>query len=178
MWYASMWCACFQPRKKLPRQSPGQLFYPAEQSHVFEKYWDHLENLEEHPEFCHESEFTQGCMRRFSSALSRLDFTDFTPRASAEAKQSDLRTVEDMAISRLRPTQDGPDMRVLHRSSADTVQATSRGAETYTMLLFNQEVSSRHEEIRLGTTLYQQGNSRTRRVRRCASSSTRPSRTH
>jgi hypothetical protein len=62
---------------------------------VFEKYWNYLPNLEERPEFCQESEFTQGCMTHFSSALSRLGLTDFMSRVSAEAKQSDLETVED-----------------------------------------------------------------------------------
>jgi hypothetical protein len=59
--------------KKQPGQTPGQLFYPAEYSHVFEKYWDHLANPEDHTEFCQESEFTQGCMKHFSSALSSPD---------------------------------------------------------------------------------------------------------
>jgi hypothetical protein len=72
LWYALMEWACLQLRKKRPRQYPGDLFYPEEQSHVFEKYWNHLPNLEEHPEFCHESVFTQGCPRHFSSPLSRL----------------------------------------------------------------------------------------------------------
>jgi hypothetical protein len=120
LWYALMWWASLQPRKKRPRQYPGQLFYPAEHSHIFEKYWDHLENLEGHPEFSQESEFTQGCMKYFSSALPRLNVADFTPRVSAEAKQSDLEAAEDAAVSRLRPIQDGPDMWELHRGSAAT----------------------------------------------------------
>jgi hypothetical protein len=124
----ALWCTlmswpCLQPRRKRPRQNPGQLFYPAEYSHGFEKYWDYLDNLEEHPEFDQESEFTRGCMKHFSSALSGLDLVDFTPRVSAEAKQSDLETVEDAAVSRLRPIQDGTDMWALHRSSAVTVSS-------------------------------------------------------
>jgi hypothetical protein len=67
------------------------------------------------------TEFSQGCMRHFSGALSRLDLTDFTRRVTAEAKQSDLETTEDAAISRLRPIQDSPDVWELHRSSAGTV---------------------------------------------------------
>jgi hypothetical protein len=59
-------------------------------------------------------------MKHFSSALSKLDLTDFMPGVSAEAKQSDLETVEDAAVSRLRPIQEGPDMWELRRSSAVT----------------------------------------------------------
>jgi hypothetical protein len=40
---------------------------------------------------------------------------------TAEAKQSDLETAEDPAISRLRPIQDGLDLWGIHRSSGDTV---------------------------------------------------------
>jgi hypothetical protein len=109
LWCTLIWWANLQPRKKQSRQTPGQLFYPAEYSHVSEKYWDHLTNLEDHAEFCQESEFTQGCMKHFSGALSRLDLAGFTPRVSADAKQSDLETVEDPAISRSHPIQDGPD---------------------------------------------------------------------
>jgi hypothetical protein len=99
----------------------GQLFYPAECSHVFEKYWDHLNNPEGHPEFSQESEFTQGCMKHFPVALSRLDVTDFVPQVSVEAKQSDLESAEDAAISRLHQIHDGPDVWELHRSSEVTV---------------------------------------------------------
>jgi hypothetical protein len=38
----------------------------------------------------------------------------------AEAKQSDLETAEDAALSRLRPIQDGPDQWQEHRNSAGT----------------------------------------------------------
>jgi hypothetical protein len=110
LWCALMWWDSLQLRKKRTRQMPGQLFYPVEHSHVLEKYWDYLENLEYHPEFSQESEFTQGCMKHCSSALSKLNLADCTPRVSAEAKQSDLETVEDAAISRMHPIQDGSDM--------------------------------------------------------------------
>jgi hypothetical protein len=57
-------------------------------------------------------------MNHFSSELSRLDLVDFTPRVSAEAKQSDLETAEDATASRLRLIQGGPDMWELQRSIA------------------------------------------------------------
>jgi hypothetical protein len=46
----------FQPRKKNPRQEPGNLYCPPVFSHVFEKYWQNLENLEE-------PSLTQACMK-------------------------------------------------------------------------------------------------------------------
>jgi hypothetical protein len=101
-----------------------------------------------------ESEFTQGCMKHFSSALSRLDLTDFMPRVSAEAKQSDLETVEDAAVSQLRPIQDAPDMWELHRSSAVTGLSVSAPGQDVHNLLPSWENSSLHDEIRLGTKDY------------------------
>jgi hypothetical protein len=62
-------------------------------------------------------------MKHVARELSRLDLADFVPRVSAEAKQSDLETAEDAAVSRLGPIQDGPDMWELHRSSAVTVSS-------------------------------------------------------
>jgi hypothetical protein len=60
----SAW-ATFQPRKALPRQDPGHLYYPNEVSHVFEKYWDHVACLDRHLDFQKESEVTQFCMTLF-----------------------------------------------------------------------------------------------------------------
>jgi hypothetical protein len=35
----------FRQRRAKPRATPGRLCYPAEYSHVFEKFWDHLPDL-------------------------------------------------------------------------------------------------------------------------------------
>jgi hypothetical protein len=125
LWSTWIWWASLQPRGKQPDQKPGQLFHPAEDSQVFEKYWDYLEDLEEHPEFSQELSFTHGCMKHFSSALSRLDLADFAPGISAEAKQSDLEAAEAAAVSRLHPIQDGPDIWEMHRRSAVTESSVS-----------------------------------------------------
>jgi hypothetical protein len=90
-------------------ETPGKLFYPAEYSHVLEKYWDYLPNLHEHPDFVSESPRSQGSMTRFSSALSQMDLSEFMPSVTAEATQSEVETAEEAAISRLRPIQDGLD---------------------------------------------------------------------
>jgi hypothetical protein len=64
-------------------------------------------------------------MKHFSSALSRLNLADFTPRVSAETKQSDLEAAEDAAVSRFRLVQDGSDMWELHRRSGATYSSVS-----------------------------------------------------
>jgi hypothetical protein len=100
----------FQPRLKSQRETPGPLFYPAEYSHVFEKYWDNIDCQLNHPVFSQESPFTQACMRLYTTALSSLNCADFTPQVHAEAEDSDVRTATDAAISRLLPIPDGPDL--------------------------------------------------------------------
>jgi hypothetical protein len=55
-------------------------------------------------------------MMLFSQALSAMARDDaFEPRPAAEAKQSDVETSEDAAISRLPPIQDGFDYWQEHR---------------------------------------------------------------
>jgi hypothetical protein len=44
---------------------------------VFEKYWDHLPNLNEHLDFANESSFSQDQMKRFSSAFSAMNPSEF-----------------------------------------------------------------------------------------------------
>jgi hypothetical protein len=108
LWTMLATWASFQPRGALPRSAPGRLFYPSEYSHVFEKYWDYLPDLSQHPDFASESQYCQEQMRRFSSSLSALNLSEFQPSPSAEAKQSDLETAEEAAISSLRPMQEVP----------------------------------------------------------------------
>jgi hypothetical protein len=79
-------------------------------SHVFEKYWDYLPCLPNHPDFAKESPFSQEHMTRFVSSLSEMDLKEFAPLVSAEAIEKNVHTVEDAAISRLRPIQDGLDL--------------------------------------------------------------------
>jgi hypothetical protein len=97
--------------------APGCLYHPSEFYHVFEKYWDYLPCLHQHPDFVKESSYAQVHMTRFSCGLSTHRVDDFEPKPAAEAKQSNLETAEDVAISRLRPIQDGPDLWLEHRSS-------------------------------------------------------------
>jgi hypothetical protein len=96
------------------------LYYPNKFSHVFEKYWDYLSCLDQHPDFRNESQYTQYHMTLFSGALSSMNLADFQPPPSAEAKQDDIEIADEAAISRLRPIQDGLDYWQEHRSSAAT----------------------------------------------------------
>jgi hypothetical protein len=64
--------ATFKPRKSSPQKYPGKLFYPTEASHIFEKYWNHLTRLDEHPGFASESPLCKERIVQFSRALSKL----------------------------------------------------------------------------------------------------------
>jgi hypothetical protein len=109
LWVTLASWASFQPRKRTPRLVPGQLYHPAEYSHVLEKYWNHLPNLCEHPDFAKEPLFCQGQMDRFSEALSTMDLSGFAPLVSAGGSDKAVQVTEEAAISRLRPIQDGTD---------------------------------------------------------------------
>jgi hypothetical protein len=96
--------------REKPCQDPGYLFYPIEYFHVFEKYWDNLACLDQHPDFPNESEYTRYCMTLFAQGLSGIAAQGaFELRPSAEAKEEDVLTSEHAAVSRLRPIQDGLD---------------------------------------------------------------------
>jgi hypothetical protein len=55
LWTALSAWTSFQPRNASQRTTMGKPFYPTEASHVFEKYWDYLTCLEDHPDFASES---------------------------------------------------------------------------------------------------------------------------
>jgi hypothetical protein len=50
LWHTLQAWAKFQPRLAKPRCDPGQLYYPAAYTHVFQKYWDHLNDPAKHPD--------------------------------------------------------------------------------------------------------------------------------
>jgi hypothetical protein len=121
LWTALAAWATFKPRRASPRKYPGKLFYPAEASHIFEKYWDHLTKLDEHPGFAPESPKCQKSMVQFSRALDKMRHKNLGPLSTAEAQEKDLGIAEEAALSRLRPIPDGPDQWALYRSSTGTV---------------------------------------------------------
>jgi uncharacterized protein YifE (UPF0438 family) len=112
--------AKFQPRLKRPRAEPRVLYYPAEYSHVFEKYWDNLDRPEDHPVFSQESDFTQASLKQYSAALESIDISSFTPLVNGEANQSHVEIAHEAAISRLCPIWDAYDFWSMGRSSPVT----------------------------------------------------------
>jgi hypothetical protein len=70
---------------------------------VFEKYWDYLACLGQHPDFANESEYTREGMTLVSQGLSRMASQGtFELRPSSEAKDGDVLVAEHAATSRLR----------------------------------------------------------------------------
>jgi hypothetical protein len=64
--------AKFQRRRAKPRQDPGQLYFPAQYSDVFEKYWDGLNDPVKHPD-CSETDFTKDSMIEMASSLTSMN---------------------------------------------------------------------------------------------------------
>jgi hypothetical protein len=64
---------------------------------------------------------------RFSAALSLMDLSEFQPSVAAEAKQFDVETAEDAAISRLRLIQDGLDLWRMQRGAVTGLGAPAPG---------------------------------------------------
>jgi hypothetical protein len=127
LWTALAAWATFKPRKSSSRKYQGKLFYPTEASHIFEKYWDHLTRLDEHPDFTSESPLCQERMVQFSRALSKLRTRNWTPQPTAEAQDKNLQIAQEAALSRLRPIPDGPDQWALCRSSTVTAGVAPPG---------------------------------------------------
>jgi hypothetical protein len=120
-WAAPSAWASFHPWLANLRVTPGRPFYPDAYSRVFEKYWNYLPCLDQHPDFVSDSRYTQLHMKAFSEALSSMSLDGFQQRPTAEASRKDIEVSEDAAISHLRQIQDGQDYWTEHRSSAANV---------------------------------------------------------
>jgi hypothetical protein len=108
LWYTLQSWAKFHPRHASPRREPGSLFFPAQYTHVFQKYWDYLDNPQSHPDCC-ESDLTKAAMYEFASALSQMDLSHFIPEVDSEASEKSCRIAHNAAISRRCPIQDATD---------------------------------------------------------------------
>jgi hypothetical protein len=111
LWYILQSWAKFQPRLASPRSGPGQLYFPAAYTHVFQKYWDYLNDPVKHPD-CNETEFTNYAMSEFASALSVMNLSSFEPSVDAEALDKAYRVAHNAATSRKCPIQDASDYSV------------------------------------------------------------------
>jgi hypothetical protein len=78
LWYTTKDWAEFQPKRSARRQDPGQLYYPAEYTHVFQKYWDLLNDRTQHPD-CSESDHTKSSMQYMAAGLSEMNLETWEP---------------------------------------------------------------------------------------------------
>jgi hypothetical protein len=102
LWYTLQAWAKFQPRLARPRCEPGQLYYPAAYTRVFQIYWDYLNIHTSHPDY-DESEFTKDSMNEFAQALAGMDVSNFERKFDAEADDKPCRIAQTAAISRMFP---------------------------------------------------------------------------
>jgi hypothetical protein len=108
LWFTMSTWAKFQPRRAKPRQDPGLLFYPAQYSHVFEKYWDCLHDPLQHPD-CNESDHTRSYTQEMASALASMTLESWEPQVDAEANEKSCRVAHFGALSRRCPIHDAAD---------------------------------------------------------------------
>jgi hypothetical protein len=99
------------------------IYFPAAYTHVFEKYWDYLNDPVKHLD-CSETELTKDAMSELASALSTMDLSHFIPKVDAEAPDKSCRIAYPAAVSRKCPIQDATDYWG-GRSSQDTVSGGS-----------------------------------------------------
>jgi hypothetical protein len=131
LWYTMLRWARFQPRATRPKSDAGQLFYPAAYSHVFEKYWDVLEQPLAHEDVASESFFTKACMQKYAAALRGHKLPQ-TPLVDSEAPEGCQIIAKQAAWSRLCMIQDAHNFwaevsHEEHRSSACTDGPVSLG---------------------------------------------------
>jgi hypothetical protein len=124
LWYTMLRWAQFQPRASRPKLDAGPLFYPAGYSHVFEKYWDVLEQPLAHDDAASESFFTRACMQEYAAALQGHKLPP-TPLVDSEAPEGCQIISRQADCSRLCMIQDAHNFwaevsHEEHRSSACT----------------------------------------------------------
>jgi hypothetical protein len=139
--------AQFQPRLSKPRLDPGLLYYPPEYSHIFEKYWDVLNDPTQHPDQ-DMSSHSRDSMSVMAEALSVMKLDNWIPQPDTEAPEKSQQIARTAALSRRCPIMDAvdywkspeeqaqeeiatgesgflPAQSEMHRSSADTAGSTS-----------------------------------------------------
>jgi hypothetical protein len=108
LWYAMKDWAQFQPRLSKPRADPGLLCYPAEYTHVFEKYWDVLNDLTQHPDGV-ESSHSFDSKKAMAEALVPMSLDSWEPQPDSVAPEKSQRIARTAALSRRCPIQDAVD---------------------------------------------------------------------
>jgi hypothetical protein len=99
LWLAMKDWAEFQPKRSSRRSDPGQFFYPAEHTHVFQKYWDFLNDPLQHRDSEYESDRTKSFMYDMARAFEGWALENWDPQLSdvVQKGHSGSRT---MALSR------------------------------------------------------------------------------
>jgi hypothetical protein len=100
--------AQFQPRLSKPRVDPGLLYYQAEYSHMFEQYWDHLDDPTEHPDVSQTAQYFTS-MQLYVEAVSAFNMSGFIPQPDADAPEKSQRVASLAALSRRCLIQDATD---------------------------------------------------------------------
>jgi hypothetical protein len=108
LWFTIYKWAEFQPRKCRPRQDPGLLYYPADYTHVFQKYWDVLNDPVTHPD-CNETDHTKASMRHMADHLRPMSLESWEPQVDAETPEKSCRVAHNAALSWRCPIQDAAD---------------------------------------------------------------------
>jgi hypothetical protein len=109
LWSAMKDWAEFQPKRSSLRKDPGQLFYPAEYTHVFQKYWDTLNDPLQHPGSAIETDRTKSYMYDMSRAIEGWVLENWDPQPSDVASEKAQQVAHNGAVSRRFPIQDSVD---------------------------------------------------------------------
>jgi hypothetical protein len=117
--------AQFQPKLSKPRVDPGLLFFPAEYTHMFEKYWDYLDDPTKHPDVDPSTQYFSS-MQRYAEALSSMDLSGFIPQPDAEAPEKSQRVAGLAALSRRCPIQDATDYWLTPQDQAQDESVTEQ----------------------------------------------------
>jgi hypothetical protein len=131
IWTAMACWAIFKPRDEQPRKCPGRLYFPAQFSHVMEKYWSHIFDSPSHPDFMNESDISTERMTIFSQALRSFKRTkNWQPQVDAEAPEKGLRIAQEAATSRVHLIADGPNQLEVCRGGTGRAGSPSVGTES------------------------------------------------
>jgi hypothetical protein len=132
LWYTLQSWAKSQPRLARPRSEPGELYFQAQYTHVFKKYWNSLNDPVKHPE-CNETEFAKDAMTGFASALANMDLSSFIPLPDAEAPEKSCRIAQTAALSRRCPIQDATDYWVSPEESVTGSGGSAPGQDVHNL---------------------------------------------
>jgi hypothetical protein len=89
------------------------MYYPAEYTHVFQKYWDVL----------NDPDHTKASMSHMSRNLSSMDLNSWEPQVDADAPEKSYRVAHNAALSRRCPIQDAVDYWLSPGSGSGQVEA-------------------------------------------------------